>query len=110
MLVSCNFIESDPIAQTSSGMIVGQKINLETGSPVYRFLGVPYAQPPVGKNRFERPEAIVNQTDKVIMAKQMKPTCIQMKHFGKAISPLLEIDEIHNVSYKTLLFTDQILI
>lgn len=98
-LATAGIIETDPIVRTNSGMLVGQKVKLETGNSIYRFLGVPYAQAPIGQNRFERPKWIINQTERIVLAQQPKPTCIQMRHISKTISPLLEVDQIHNVSF-----------
>ena len=92
------YIESGPIAKTTSGVLLGQTITLSNNAQVYRFLGVPYAQPPLGPNRFEKPKFIENKTDLLVLTHQAKPTCIQMRHLTKAISPLLDVDEDHNVS------------
>ena len=91
-------IHSDPVIKTSSGTLIGQTVTLDNDALVHRFLGVPYAQAPIGENRFEKPQPIVNQTGSLLMAQQQKPTCMQMHHLSKAISPLLDVDQDHNVS------------
>lgn len=89
----------DPIIRTTSGTFVGQKAYLPNGMAVMNFLGVPFAQPPVGELRFEKPMDLQNISTGYLMAREFKPTCIQMKHITQAISPLLDVDEEHNVSF-----------
>ena len=90
-------IDSNPLIRTSSGILVGETITIDTNALVHRFLGVPYAQPPVEQNRFEKPKQIINQSDRILFTQQTKSTCIQMKHLSKTISPLLDVDHEHNV-------------
>lgn len=91
-------IHSNPFIKTTSGILIGQTVTLDNNAQVHRFLGVPYAQAPTGSNRFEKPQLIGNQSDTILLAQQVKPTCVQMRHLSKAISPLLDVDQDHNVS------------
>lgn len=96
-------IPLDPIVRsTSSGTLIGKRVQLTSETQhlndVYSFLGVPYAQPPVGERRFEKPAPLNVSSDSYQMVQEFKPTCIQMKHFSQAISPLLDVDLAHNVS------------
>lgn len=92
-------IQMEPIVSTTSGRLIGQKTLINNNDEIYQFFGVPYAQPPIGVNRFERPkELLANASERLLMAKQLKPTCMQMKHLAKAINPLLDLDQIHNIS------------
>ena len=53
----------------------GNLVQLEDSEkPVYEFLGVPYAKPPVGKLRFKRPEPI-----------DLWSGCRNAKEFGELI-------------------------
>lgn len=99
-------IHSDPVLSgTSSGTLVGSTVQLDNGALVHRFLGVPYALPPTGpQRRFELPEPIVNGSGDLLLAQQPKPTCMQMHHLSAAISPLLDVDQAHNVSVNIYLF------
>ena len=109
-------IQMEPIVSTTSGRLIGQKTLINNNDEIYQFFGVPYAQPPIGVNRFERPkELLANTSERLLMAKQLKPTCMQMKHLAKAINPLLDLDQIHNVciendelnsNFKLILFLD----
>lgn len=92
-------LDLDAIVSTTSGRLLGQKTLVNKNVEVFEFLGVPYAQPPVGENRFEKPKqlSMVNSSQ-IVIAQQFKPSCIQMKHLTKAINPLLDVDELNNIS------------
>lgn len=91
-------VKMNPIVRTTSGTLVGETIQLANGDRVNRFLGVPYAMPPLGSNRFEKPIPVTNQTDSIVYAQQSMPMCVQMRHMWKTISPLLDVDRNHNIS------------
>ena len=44
-----------PRVETAGGVLEGATVNAPTGAPLQRFLGVPYAAPPVGHRRWARP-------------------------------------------------------
>ncbi|XP_065211476.1 esterase E4-like [Planococcus citri] len=52
-LVICN---SQPQVTIPSGTVSGIDITLSNGKIIQAFLGIPYALPPVGENRFEEPK------------------------------------------------------
>ncbi|KAL3223129.1 hypothetical protein MRX96_027736 [Rhipicephalus microplus] len=43
-----------PVVRISDGLVAGRR-DIVSGVPVQAFLGIPYAQPPVGELRFEKP-------------------------------------------------------
>uniref|UniRef100_A0A224YGJ7 Carboxylic ester hydrolase n=1 Tax=Rhipicephalus zambeziensis TaxID=60191 RepID=A0A224YGJ7_9ACAR len=43
-----------PVVRISDGLVAGRR-DIVSGVPVHSFLGIPYAQPPVGDLRFEKP-------------------------------------------------------
>lgn len=47
-----------PVVQTESGAVIGKIEILPYGKSVNEYLGIPYAEPPVGKLRFAAPNPI----------------------------------------------------
>ena len=47
-----------PVVHTESGTVVGKIENLPYGKSEHKYLGIPYAEPPVGKLRFAAPKPI----------------------------------------------------
>lgn len=52
-----------PAVTLSQGIILGIQIDKEYPQPLDLFLGIPYANPPVGKNRFKLPEKVQKSSD-----------------------------------------------
>ena len=50
--------QRSPVVQTESGAIVGKIETLPHGKSVHEYLGIPYAEPPVGKLRFTNPKPV----------------------------------------------------
>ena len=48
--------QRSPVAQTESGAVVGKIETLPHGKSVHEYLGIPYAEPPVGRLRFAAPK------------------------------------------------------
>lgn len=86
-----------PNLWTTSGQLRGLHVVKSKRVETYQYLGVPYAEPPVGPLRFQRPQPL-NQSNALKDATQFAPTCIQMRHIPQFINPLLNIDEEHKVS------------
>ncbi|XP_047106559.1 venom carboxylesterase-6-like [Schistocerca piceifrons] len=51
--------------ETQEGPLRGELLATYTGNPMFRFLGIPYAEPPVGDLRFQTPSQ--NATKKAVM-------------------------------------------
>lgn len=49
-------MSTSPRVETASGVIEGAVVRAPDGSSLVRFLGIPYAAPPVGDRRFRAPE------------------------------------------------------
>ena len=48
--------QRSPVVQTESGAVVGKIETLPLGRSVHEYLGIPYAEPPVGELRFTAPK------------------------------------------------------
>ena len=72
---------------SSFGRINGNKLSINNGGNiVYEFLKIPYAVPPVGKLRFQKPLPHPPLTG-VYEAKEFGPSCMQ--HLSKNIQVIL---------------------
>eukprot|EP00041_Stephanoeca_diplocostata_P010591 m.168700 g.168700 ORF g.168700 m.168700 type:complete len:452 (+) comp18218_c0_seq1:120-1475(+) len=81
--VSCVSVRSnvaDPVLHTSTGDVVGRtRVNKVSGEHyVDEFLGVPYAEPPVGNLRFRSP-VLHSKWDSPRTATRFGPECAQVK-------------------------------
>lgn len=77
---------------TPSGAIEGE-LKFHDGIPVSRFLGIPFAQPPIGKLRFRRPAPLVGSRNRTLMAREMRPGCVQYSP-----SPFPWLDDLPGLS------------
>merc|ERR1712227_616471 len=68
--------EPTKIVNTESGPVRGLTIN-KYGMELYGFLGIPYAEPPVGKLRFKPPVPVSPWSD-VLEANKNGPQCLQV--------------------------------
>lgn len=84
---------SEVEVRIQNGPIVGDKI-VEQGRDLHRFLGIPYAQPPVGKLRFRRPVP-VEPWNQSINALQWPNNCVQFLSGIEAESP----ERYHNQNF-----------
>ncbi|CAG7720145.1 unnamed protein product [Allacma fusca] len=67
-----------PIVITNYGRVQGVRGCSRQGREYYKFLGVPYAAPPVGNLRFEPPEPPASWRD-VKLTNKFSPECAQME-------------------------------
>lgn len=68
------------IIMTSSGPVQGSATELHDGHRVDQYLGIPFAEPPVGEFRFKRPRPVIKQS-KIILADTMPSACIQYTEY-----------------------------
>jgi carboxylesterase type B len=86
-----SFLESGsadrPIVATKKGLVKGITQRIFTGKFVDAFLGIPFAQPPVGKYRFRHPQPI-NPWHGELDASRMSNSCYQVNDtfFGATFS------------------------
>ncbi|PVD23329.1 hypothetical protein C0Q70_16597 [Pomacea canaliculata] len=53
--MACDCLAEDVQVTTRLGIVRGRRVSTEPSGSVDMFLGIPYAQPPVGSHRFQRP-------------------------------------------------------
>ena len=65
ILYACNLTRADldetqrsPVVHIESGAVVGKIETLPRGKSVHEYLGIPYAEPPVGELRFTAPKPV----------------------------------------------------
>ncbi|CAG2105293.1 unnamed protein product [Medioppia subpectinata] len=64
---------------TTIGVVRGRTLHV-LNTNVDQFLGIPYAEPPVGKHRFAKPKPISKPFPEIIDATKPKNACIQPVH------------------------------
>merc|ERR1712038_987109 len=67
---------------TFLGVAKGLKAETESGTPYFKFKGIPYAQPPVGALRFQPPQHSSSWGD-TLVATEDGPSCPQIMSFGE---------------------------
>jgi len=66
-----------PLVTIDVGQVLGTMKEASAGNTVYQFLGIPYAEPPIGSLRFEPPVPIA-RFQSIIETTVFKPSCIQV--------------------------------
>lgn len=57
---------SDPIVKIAQGELRGVEVTSSSGTKYCSFLGIPYAEPPIGKLRFKVKRSIKKKESKII--------------------------------------------
>ncbi|VDO35227.1 unnamed protein product [Haemonchus placei] len=55
--------ECSPLVKTSSGPVRGRQYLLHDGRAVDMYMGIPYAEPPVGNLRYKKPQPVKPWTE-----------------------------------------------
>lgn len=76
ILVEPGEIQNSPVVHTKSGPVIGKIEALPHGKLVYEYLGIPYAEPPVGELRFAAPKPIEPWSG-IRQATEFGATCVQ---------------------------------
>lgn len=74
---------SDLRVHISDGRVVGRYLTSESGRTIRAFMGIPYAEPPIGNLRFKAP-AKVKPWQGLLVAQQEPPMCLQKDPFTRA--------------------------
>ena len=108
LLASLAYADNKVQVTAKSGPVVGETITAEYRQ-IARFLGVPYAQPPVGKLRFRKPLP-VERWNKPFEALYWPKNCFQnLKHpFNAITKPLILNKEISEDCLKLNIWSPQI--
>ncbi|CAG2169356.1 unnamed protein product [Oppiella nova] len=69
-------VHNETDVKTTSGVVRGQTIQV-LNTNVYQFLGIPYAEPPVGALRFAKPQPIEKPLEGIIDATKFGNGCMQ---------------------------------
>jgi para-nitrobenzyl esterase len=79
--------QDGPVVSTAEGPVKGITVTAaSTGRQVFEFLGIPYAEPPVGELRW-RPPVDHKHWTTVLRATQFAPICAQSNEFGLFAGP-----------------------
>lgn len=73
--------------RTKSGLVEGRRQWL-MGKSVHKFLGIPYAKPPVGELRFKKPVPIESWGEKIRLATRWPVACLQSESKMAEAMPL----------------------
>jgi carboxylesterase type B len=75
--ILANEFHDPPLVKIDVGEVMGTMKEASTGKTVYQYLGIPYAEPPIGSLRFEPPVPVA-RFQSTIEAIALKPSCIQV--------------------------------
>jgi len=82
-----------PLVTIDVGQVMGTMKEASAGNTVYQYLGIPYAEPPIGSLRFE-PPVPVTRFRSTIEAIALKPSCIQVFAGTDTVKNYLQLDKI----------------
>uniref|UniRef100_A0A646QIJ6 Acetylcholinesterase n=1 Tax=Hemiscolopendra marginata TaxID=943146 RepID=A0A646QIJ6_9MYRI len=86
-------VVSRPLSHTSSGVLHGVYETTPTGT-LTKFLGIPYARPPVGDLRFKPPAHLGDdKADSAVEASEFKASCMQAVGIADLVYPALRAAE-----------------
>ena len=83
-IVNVNFIAArqseDLLVNTTNGAVLGRYMKSNTGRTIRAFMGIPYAEPPVGDLRFRSPQPKKSWHPNILATQNEPPKCAQL-HF-----------------------------
>ncbi|KAK6055724.1 hypothetical protein COOONC_06771, partial [Cooperia oncophora] len=81
-----------PLVNTSSGPVRGREYLLHDGRAVDMYLGIPYAEPPVGTLRYKKPQPVKPWTEELNCV-NFGPRSIQTDEYFAQFLNILGLDE-----------------
>ncbi|KAK6750229.1 hypothetical protein RB195_002304 [Necator americanus] len=91
MGVATSVIRS-PLVRTRSGPVRGREYQLNDGRIVDMYMGIPYAEPPIGKLRFQKPQPVKHWTEEMDCVK-FGPRCPQTDEYFAQFLNIVGKDE-----------------
>lgn len=81
--------EGDKVVQVNTflGSVTGRQTKLKTNETVFKFLGIPYARPPIGNLRFKPPQPVAAYDD--LQALEFGSICPQHAFNGEVTSEIV---------------------
>ncbi|XP_059507770.1 fatty acyl-CoA hydrolase precursor, medium chain isoform X1 [Stegostoma tigrinum] len=96
--------EEPPVVVTKYGKLEGKKVSVKgTAKPVYNYLGIPFAKPPIGPLRFTAPQAAEAWTG-TREATSQPPGCLQDGAAAEALKELIAFDFVPSKSSEDCLY------
>lgn len=93
--------------RVEDGKVVGRYLTSESGKTIRAFMGIPYAEPPVGKLRFKAPEK-VKKWPGVLLAHHEPPKCTQFDPFSRSLEVEGQEDCLYLNVYAPQVFTQMV--
>jgi len=81
LIPSLSASSHEPRALTENGPVLGSYQVSASGQQFKSFRGIPYAEPPVGNNRFKEPKRLEEKWIGEYNAQQFASQCLQVAHF-----------------------------
>ncbi|XP_045174336.2 carboxylesterase 1C-like [Mercenaria mercenaria] len=86
LIFIAHYVRSDgPVVETKLGTVTGIQYTFVFNGVTYnvsRYLGLPFAKPPVGNLRFQKPAPYGNFTNNTLQAKSFGHSCVQYDPMG----------------------------
>lgn len=83
-ILNVNFIvawqSEELLVNTTNGAVLGRYMKSDTGRTIRAFMGIPYAEPPVGNLRFRPPQSKKSWHPDILATQNEPPKCAQL-HF-----------------------------
>lgn len=86
LLLNLNLNSAEKLVKTNSGKIRGLLVPINSRSNIEQYIGIPYAEPPIGNLRFARPLLKRPWAPEILNAVHYGPACPQLLWFLRSYS------------------------